>query len=713
MRSIRNLILGCGVFFLVVLLGDSPASSAEEQPHVAKVTTNAPVKVSDNGDAWTLDNGIVRLTVHKSNGNPQSILYNGVEILTHGQSWEQLPSGTIAVGIAINPKDNGGERADIAVRGVNPGKGDGHSAFNIETHYTMERGVSGFYTYTEFSHPASYPTSDVGEGRFTLEAMSPVFDWLSVDEDRNLFMVPRDDLERGVVIHAKEQRILTSGLYKNSVEHKYNYNALMYKLQAWGWSSTKDHIGVYFMNPSTEYIGGGAEKLDLIDHMGGTVLDYWTSGHYAGGDNVYIPQGEDWKHVVGPLFIYFNKLDKAKEPSKNALKDFTASYGSGQPDVPVAWHDNATTLWEDAVEKSKEMKAAWPFDWVRGVDYPHKDGRATVSGQFILDDAQAESKKLPHLTVGLAHPDYPGSGNPFQLRAGNGTTITWPHDGNYYQFWADGKEDGSFTIPNVRPGSYTLHAFADGVLGEYAQANITVVAGRTINLGKLDWKPVRYGKQVWEIGYPDRAGDKFYKGDGANYWLWGWPLRYGDLFPNDVTYTIGKSDYHRDWFFEEVPHSTTEAWKNPAAKDPLNQRFGWVHLPDGDKDMWKEWGHGRATTWTVKFTLPAQSKGTAVLRVALAGADGGGGLQIGVNGQQVGTLYPVATNAIRYNTNQGVWNQYAQTFAADLLKTGENSVTFTVPEGDVTTGVVWDYVRLELNDGSAAYPTAPKSGRLN
>ena len=67
---------------------------------------------------------------------------------------------------------------------------------------------------------------------------------------------------------------------------------------------------------------------------------------------------------------------------------------------------------------------------------------------------------------------------------------------------------------------------------------------------------MRYGKQVWEIGYPDRTGDKFFKGDGANYWLWGWNLRYALLFPNDITYTIGKSDYHKDWFFEEVPHAT-------------------------------------------------------------------------------------------------------------------------------------------------------------
>ena len=117
--------------------------------------------------------------------------------------------------------------------------------------------------------------------------------------------------------------------------------------------------------------------------------------------------------------------------------------------------------------------------------------------------------------------------------------------------------------------------------------------------------------------------------------------------------------------------------------------------------------------------MPKATKGDAILRIALAGADGGNGtapsvagnLTIGVNGKEVGTLHPVATNALRYNTNKGVWNQYVQKFDASLLKPGENSVTFTVPAGDVTTGVVWDYLRLELNDGSKAYPTAPDSGR--
>ena len=646
--------------------------------------------------------------------------------------------------MTIDPATNGGERAEVSVKGINPGgsnpgagtygttqspdafQGPGgprNGGMNIEVRFALERGTSGFYTTAEYTHPAGYPQSGFGENRFILESMNRTFDWLSVDQDRNQLMTSDDDLRKGVVIHAKEQRILTSGVYANSVEHKYSYNAVMYKLQAWGWSSTKDHIGVYFINPSNEYIGGGSEKLDLIDHMSGTLLDYWTSGHYAGGSGNHIPPGEDWKHVVGPIFVYFNSLSDAKDPTPAELDAFHASYGSGMPAVPKEWRDNALALWNDAVEKSKAVKAAWPYGWVNGVDYPHKDGRATVTGQLVLNDPQAAKKTLPHLTVGLAHPDYLGVSSAYGQRGGNGRIVTWPHDGNYYQFWADGSEDGRFTIPNVRPGQYTLHAFADGVLGEYAKTDITVEAGKPLNLGKLDWQPVRYGKQIWEIGYPDRTADKFFKGDGANYWLWGWGLRYGDLFPNDITYTIGKSDYHKDWFFQEVPHSDTDAWKNPAAKDPLNQRFGWVNLPNGTQDMWHDWGHGRATTWTVKFNMPAlqsqPTKGDAILRIALAGADGGNGtapsvagnLTIGVNGKDVGTLHPIATNALRYNTDKGVWYQYVQKFDASLLKPGENSVTFTVPAGDVTTGVVWDYVRLELNDGSKPYPTAPDSGR--
>jgi rhamnogalacturonan endolyase len=537
------------------------------------------------------------------------------------------------------------------------------------------------------------------------------------------------------------------------VEHKYSYTAVQYKAPAYGWSSTKDHIGVWFINPTIEYLSGGATKQELDCHFGDDddpdpiILDYWRGTHF-GGAQCSIAAGENWSKVIGPIFVYVNSLSKFDTPSKADLETLTNT--AGNPTLPPAWKDNATVLWKDALRQAKVETAQWPFDWVNGVDYPHKDERGTVTGQLVLDDPQAKTTRLPNLTVGLAHEDYTnsfvprgrggffgrGGTNGFGGRRGGfgggrrgfgrgggtngfagggfgfgGTNgfgggffgrgnreVDWEHDAKFYEFWADGSKNGKFTIPNVRPGTYTLHAFADGVLGEFAATNVVVEAGKSLDLGKLDWKPVRYGKQIWEIGYPDRTGGKFFKGDGANYWLWGWPVRYGDLFPNDITYTIGKSNYRKDWFFEEVPHELSDYWKNPAAKDPVNQRFGWVRAGNPDEDMWDTIGRGRATTWTIKFNMARASKGQATLRVSLAGANSYGGLAVAVNGKSVGAIHPISTDAIRYNTDKSVWQECDLTFDAALLKPGANEMQLTVPAGEVTSGVVYDYLRLELDE---------------
>jgi rhamnogalacturonan endolyase len=96
--------------------------------------------------------------------------------------------------------------------------------------------------------------------------------------------------------------------------------------------------------------------------------------------------------------------------------------------------------------------------------------------------------------------------------------------------------------------------------------------------------------------------------------------------------------------------------------------------------------------------MDSAPQGKATLRIALAGADGGGGLAIAVNGNKVGTIFPVGTNAMRYNTDRGIWREYAQPFDAALMRAGENQMQLTVPAGDVTSGVVWDYLRLELKE---------------
>jgi rhamnogalacturonan endolyase len=695
------------VSLITAALAAPPLGAADGPPAVAKPNVTAPVTLTDTGAAWILDNGLVKATVNKRDGRMPSMVFHGINTMAGGGYWESNPGGQVTPSVTIDPSKNGGERAEVDVKGVNSGRID------IELRYSMARGASGVYVYASYTHPAANAAAGFGENRY-ITKLNYDFNWISIDADRNMLECTPQDWGAGVVIHAKEQRLLSTGYYKNSVEHKYSYNAVQYKIPAYGWSSTKDHVGVWFINPTTEYLGGGASKIELVCHFDANdnpdpiILDYWCGGHYAGGAGCRIPAGENWTKVVGPIFVYCNALADPKVPSQADLDTLAAT--AGNPTVPPAWQENGTALWRDALAQAKLEKAQWPYEWVNGVDYPHKAERGNVTGQLVLNDPQAATTKLPHLTVGLAHPDYPGG----SARAGDNGIVTWPHDANYYQFWTDGTDDGKFTISNVRPGGYTLHAFADGVLGEFAQTGITVEAGKTLDLSKLEWKPVRYGRQVWEIGYPDRTGGKFFKGDPANYWLWGWGLRYPLLFPNDITYTIGQSDYHKDWFFQQTPHSESRAWINPEAKDPANQRFGWIKAESvaqyphsDDTGPWRVYGQGRETTWTIKFKLDHAPKGKATLRVALAGSDGTAGLAdpgapgnlgVGVNGKKVGSIKFISTNAIRYNTDTGVWREYAQPFDAAMLTAGENQIQLTVPAGEITSGVVYDYLRLELNE---------------
>lgn len=744
------------MFFAIPLLHASPQDSHADDTHAAP-----PVVLHDNGRSWTMDNGIVQVTIDKNNGLLTSLVYRGYDTGSHGV-WEHTPQGApqFSDTVTIDPRNNGGQRAEVSVKGVgggtymfSPHAPGGGTLCDIELRYTLGRGDHGVYTYAIYNHPASYPEAGVGaEDRF-IDELSQRFDWITVDKDRNMLEASPADWGAGVVVHAKEQRILSTGVYKNSVEHKYSYSGVQFQTPAYGWSSTKDHVGVWFINPSTEYLSGGPFRLDLDAHLGANdnpppiILDYWHSGHYDGA-SVNIPAGQQWTKVIGPIFVYVNRLDHPQPTTKAELKTLSAT--AGNPTVPQSWQQNADALWNDALAQAKQQRAEWPYRWVNGVSYPKLSDRGTVTGQLVLDDPLApagSSTKLPHLIVGLAHPDADAAtvarlqaaraarfeqfmkAHPefrhrnfhFPMNPDAGSFI---HNAGYYEFFVHGNPDGTFTIPKIRPGVYTLHAYADGVMGEFVQANITVEPGKTLDLGKLTWKPVRYGKQIWQIGYPDRSAHEFFKGDSSDSWLWGWNLRYALLFPHDITYTIGKSDPAKDWFFEEVPHATDLSFVNPAAKDPANQRFGWVkaesltQYPQSNQTgPWAVYGHGRETVWTVKFNMKQQPHGVAALRVALDGVDGlRDGLPITVNGKAAGALGDglnpdnprlIQTNAIRYNTDHGLWQERTLMFDASLLKPGENTMTFTVPAGDLQSGVVWDCLRLELNDHASLAQIAP------
>jgi rhamnogalacturonan endolyase len=371
------------------------------------------------------------------------------------------------------------------------------------------------------------------------------------------------------------------------------------------------------------------------------VLNYWRSSHY-GGAVVAVNADERWTKVIGPFFLYVNSGGDTK------------------------------ALWKDAQAQSAKEMGKWPYEWVDGVAYPRRAERATVKGQLELTDSQAPNARTPNLFVGLTHPTYsaPGAARP----------IDWQTDAKHYEFWARGDEQGHFTIPNVRAGRYALHAFADGVLGEYAKADVSVEPGQSLDLGQLSWTPVRRGRQLWDIGIPNRNGSEFFKGDEYTDPEIG--LKYAKLFPNDVNYIVSKSDFRKDWFFQQVPHN-----ENPNARaEPF---FG-VRA------------NGRATPFAVTFDLSAAPRGKATLRLAICGS-GARALQVTVNDQPSGQVDRLLNDgAITRHSIQGLWYERDVVFDAALMKQGTNVLKLIVPAGPVNNGIIYDYIRLELDESTPA-----------
>ena len=76
---------------LVLAFAAAPLSAAKAAP-AAGNSAAPPVTLTDNGNSWTMDNGIVRVTIEKNNGVMTSLIYRGYDTGSHG-IWEHTPQG--------------------------------------------------------------------------------------------------------------------------------------------------------------------------------------------------------------------------------------------------------------------------------------------------------------------------------------------------------------------------------------------------------------------------------------------------------------------------------------------------------------------------------------------------------------------------------------------------------------------------------------------
>jgi rhamnogalacturonan endolyase len=627
-----------------------------------------PVTIADAGETVVMENGLLSLTVRKSDGNLLSLVYKGNNLLQGGEAYWNVYGSTPTSGVPVktqtkgqptvftvtqDPTKNGGGIGEFellfpykSTSGSDETPADTNAGgkpasppvpLDIAIRYTLKRGDSGFYGWTSVAHKAGDPAFDLEACTVCFKLDPKTFDHLTIDSRRNKQMINGYDWMHGTPLNLKEARRMTTGIHQGEVEHKYDYNMLFSETPAYGWSSSTKDVGLWIINPSTEYISNGPTRVDYGGHIdlkdspnaNPTLLLIWHSFHY-GGTAISVSQNEDWKKVIGPFYVYCDS--------------------GATPDA----------MWHDALSRAEVEKKAWPYDWAKMDGYANAADRGAVTGSLTVKDPQQPSATAANAWVGLAAPPYMATdqqNKPFN--------VAWETDGKNYEYWVKADDKGAFTI-HARPGTYELYAFNNGIFGDYSKADVNVTAGKTLDLGNLTWVPVRYGKQIWDIGIPNRSAEEFRHGD--HYWTWGLYNLYPQEFPNDVNYVIGKSDYAKDWNYVQPPKQTAD-------------------------------GKYEGTTWKITFDMPTIPPGKATLRLGICGTRNTT-IDVGVNGHPVGSTGLLPSSGVMHRDGIRAVEYYSDIpFDTSLLTTGTNVITLTTHARAWTDGVLYDYLRLEIGDG--------------
>ncbi|KAM3730360.1 hypothetical protein ACB098_12G081100 [Castanea mollissima] len=609
-----------------------------------------------------MDNGILKVKLSKPDGIVTGIKYNGIdnllEVLNEEVNrgywdlvWSEAGStgttGTSDVikGTSFRVIKESKKQVEISFTRLWDPSLQGKSVpLNIDKRFIMLRNSSGFYTYAIYEHLKEWPPFNLPQTRIVFK----------LRKDKQRYMpLPDDRLPgRGEPLATPEAVLLVNPIepeFKGEVDDKYQYSCENKDLRVHGWICMDPLVGFWQITPSSEFRSGGPIKQNLTSHVGPVNLAMFLSAHYAGEDLVLkLNPDEPWKKVFGPIFMYLNSVTDGNDP---------------------------LYLWEDAKNQMMIEVESWPYNFPASDDFPTADQRGSVSGKLQIQDwfLSDECISANCAYVGLAPPGDVGS---------------WQRECKGYQFWTTADADGYFSINNIRCGSYNLYAWVPGVIGDYQHDDfITINAGCDIDLGYLVFEPPRDGPTLWEIGTPDRTAAEFYIPDPdpkyinklyinhpdryRQYGLW---ERYADLYPDeDLVYTVGVSDYKKDWFFAQVTRKLSD-------------------------DTYQ------GTTWQIKFKLDlVDTIGSYTLRLALATAHISE-LQVRVNDPKTSPpLFSTGVighdNTIARHGIHGLYRLYNIEVPFTQLVDGHNTIFLTQTMASsnfpALQGIMYDYIRFE------------------
>jgi rhamnogalacturonan endolyase len=562
---------------------------------------------------------------------------------------------------------------EIAISGTDPTR----LPFTVDIHLAMERNRSGLYCYQVYGYPAGMPDGlTIQQLRYAFAADDASFTYFVVDDRRGVQQRPSiEDMARAVTLQDTTYRLPDGRVYS-----KYQ-NISDLEGDNHVFLISNGRLGMSLVQASKEAFAGGPTKQELTchDYFSGEILLWHPFTSHYGSPDLEPPRG--WAKVFGPFYLHVNEA------------------ADTDPAAAVA------RMWTDAKRAAARERASWPYRWVTEPRYA-AGTRSTVTGRLTIGGRPAPQGTW--VVVSPPSPDRVYQGLPID-------GDDWQYQNLDYVYSARVDHRGRFSVRSVRPGSYTLSAFAGGVFGEFKRYGVTVGAATRVNLGRLDWRPERNGRTLWQIGTPDRSAGEFHIPGGAQAepvsggvehpqrppggpagfrqrLAW---LDYPDEFPDGVDFHIGADDPRQAWNYFQP------CYRTPGTPLQLQLRGT---TPDRS-----------LTAWRVSFGSAGYRRGIATLDIALA-ASVFGTLRIDLNGTELASFDPLpgpaGDNSSYRLTRRGMYRRLPPvTFPAGLVRRGDNVMTFApvrAPKAPLTrantvddwmepmAGVMYDAIRLQV-----------------